>query len=135
EEGANPRPHRLQRALQLGAEDDAGDPLGHLALELLVDGVEQLGLAAEVVVEGAAGDAGGADDLLGADRVVAALGKQATSGGHEGRARRFGSFRLSATSVAGPPPAGIVRIIRGYIHAVCMLKREAHTRIRSEAQG
>ena len=55
----DPRPHRLQRALQLGAEDDAGDPLGHLALELVVDGIEQPGLAAEVVVQGAAGDPGG----------------------------------------------------------------------------
>jgi hypothetical protein len=36
-----------------------------------------------VVVEGAAGDAGAADDLLGADRGIAALGEQPPGGGDQ----------------------------------------------------
>ena len=42
EEGLDAGLHRLQRAVQLGAEDDPGDPLGRLRLEPLVDGLEQL---------------------------------------------------------------------------------------------
>ena len=52
------------------------EPGGDLALDLLVDGREQLPLAVEVVVERPAGHPGRADDLLGADRGVAALGEQ-----------------------------------------------------------
>jgi hypothetical protein len=53
-----------------------GDLVRDLRLELLVYSAQQVALAVEVVVERAAGDAGGADDLLGTDAGVAALGEQ-----------------------------------------------------------
>ena len=59
-----------------------------------------------MVVEGAAGDAGGADDLLGADAGVAALGEEAAGGGHQRAAGRLGALGLGSPF---------------YIHTVCML--------------
>ena len=50
-----------------------------LGLDPFVDGLEELALAVEVVVERTAGDAGRADDLLGADPGVAALGEERAS--------------------------------------------------------
>ena len=64
---ASTRPASPRAALPRRSQGPAGDPLGELGLDLLVDRLEELALAAEVVVEGAAGDARGADDLLGAD--------------------------------------------------------------------
>ena len=60
-----------------------------LDLDLHVDGLEELALAVEVVVEGPPGDARGADDLLGADRRVAALGEERSRGLDQGRPRRL----------------------------------------------
>ena len=67
EEHLRAGPHRLQRRGRVGRQGARGDPLGQLDLDPLVDRLEELALAVEVVVEGAAGDAGGAHDLLGAD--------------------------------------------------------------------
>src|SRR5262249_26254154 len=130
EEGLDPGPHRFQRALQLGAEDDPRDPLGRLRLEPFVDRLQQLCLtSAEVVVEGAPGKAGGADDLLGADPVVAVFGEQPRGGGDQGAAgsggpRRLAAPRLRALPARAPTPTPTLRSgnrITMYIHTVCML--------------
>jgi len=69
----------LQRALR--------DLLRRLGLDLLEDRLEQLLLAAELVVERAARDAGGAHDLLGPDARVATRGEQLARGVDELGAR------------------------------------------------
>ena len=58
-----------------------------LGLDLLEDRLEQLLLAAELVVERAARDAGGAHDLLGPDARVATRGEQLARGVDELGAR------------------------------------------------
>jgi len=68
--------HCRQRVAGAFLQRPGRDPLRQLDLDPLVDRGEQLALVVEVVVEGAAGDAGGAHDLLRADPGVAALGKQ-----------------------------------------------------------
>ena len=67
EEHLGSGPHRIKRRRRAGVQRPAGDSLGELGLDLLVDRLEELALAAEVVVERAPGDTGGTDDLLGAD--------------------------------------------------------------------
>ncbi len=66
-----------------------------------------------MVVEGSAGDAGGANDLLGGDVGVAALAEEAARGGDQGCAGRLGTFGLTASCWI-------------YIHAVCMLGDKAN---------
>ncbi len=70
------------------AERALGDALRRLGLDLLEDRLEELLLVAELVIEGAARHAGRADDLLGADRAVAALREQGASGAQQPVARR-----------------------------------------------
>ncbi len=102
---------------RLGAEDDPRHPFGRFRLELLVGGFEQARLAAEVVVERAAGDPGGADDLLGADRVVAARGEEPAGGGDQRGPRRLGPLRLRATLDARD--LGILDVLY-LLHPYCM---------------
>ncbi len=66
-----------------GGRDGRGDLGGHLTLQLLEHGAEQLLLVGEVVVERAAGDAGRGHDLGGGHVRVAALGEQPSGGGHQ----------------------------------------------------
>ena len=101
--------------LQLGAEDDPGDPLGDSA-STARRRRRAARLAAEVVVERAAGDPGGAHDLLGADPLVAALGEE------RGGQRRSGACESPRCA---RPECGAY-----YIHAVCMLYHTARNRIR-----
>src|SRR6202171_3897515 len=75
-----PRVRAGQRGAVVGLEEHADDLVGHLALHLLVDLLEQVGLAAEVVVEGALGDAGLSRHLLDRRGGVATLAKQLSSG-------------------------------------------------------
>ena len=94
EEGLDPGLHRLDRAVQVGVEDDVGDPFGRLRLEPFVDRLQELGLAAEVVVERTAGDAGLAHDLLGRDSVVAPLGEEPAGSGDQRVASRLRALGL-----------------------------------------
>ncbi len=73
-------------------------PLGvaRLVADLLDDRGEQRLLAAgEVVVQRAARHAGDADDLLGADRRVAALGEQAARREHQRATRHRGALGVA----------------------------------------
>ena len=81
-------PEHLQRSEQrlpgiLLGQGLGGESLRELAFDLLEDGAEQVRLAVEVVVEGSSGDAGGSDELLGADPGIAPLGEQAAGGGDQ----------------------------------------------------
>jgi hypothetical protein len=134
EEGLDASPHRLQRALQVGAEDDPRDPLRRFRLELLVGGVEQPRLAAEVVVESATGDAGRAHDLLGGDVLVAALSEETPCGSDQCGPRRLGPLGLAAAPRAGTrrlvwlSGSGRLTWIRIYMHTVCILTPKGDTR-------
>ena len=94
EEGARSQPQRLHGVG--GGRSDGAEVLRELRLQLLEDGDEEVLLAAEVVVERAAGHAGGADDLLGAHCAVAALGEELARCGDEGRTGRGGLLGLPA---------------------------------------
>ena len=104
QEHLRPGPHRVKRRRGAGFQSPGGDALGELYLDLHVDRLEQLALALEVVVEGAAGDARGTDDLLGADPRVAAHGEQRPRGGDQGAPGRLRALGLGA---AGYRLAGI----------------------------
>ena len=81
-----------------------------LALDLLEDRVEQLAACrANWWYSAPARHAGGADDLLGADVGVAALGEQLPGGGDQRAAGRGRALGLGAGGLA-------------YIQAVCMLR-------------
>jgi hypothetical protein len=110
QESLHPRLHRLQRAVQIGAEDDPGNPLRRFGLNPFVDRLEQARLVSELVVEGAAGNSGGAHDLLGADVLVAPLGEERAGGGDQGLTSGLRALGLSS--------AGFWI----YIHAVCILE-------------
>ena len=91
QERARTRGHGLPRVA--GAADGLpGDALGELTLHLLDDGPEELVLAAEVVIERAAGDARVAHDLLGGHRAVAALREQLATRGDQCRAGLYGAL-------------------------------------------
>jgi hypothetical protein len=77
EEGAHAVPDVVEGRGGLGGELLVDEPLGHVARGLGHDRAEQVGLVAEVVVEGAAGDPGLGHDLLGAGAVEAVGGEQA----------------------------------------------------------
>jgi hypothetical protein len=88
--------HRLDDA---GAGRRGGGKLLHeLRLHLLVDGSQQLALAAEVVVQRAASDPRPPDDLLGAHAGIAAGGEQLARGADQRRAGRLRALGL------GPRP-------------------------------
>ncbi len=82
----------------IGAGDEQGERIvsrgrgtastagGQVELDRLQHGGEQVGLVGELVVQGAAGDAGGLGDALGADVGVAVLGEQ-PAGGRDNAAR------------------------------------------------
>ena len=72
--------------------------LDELALDLLEDGGEEPALAVEVVIERSPRDAGGGDDLLRADRVVAAGREELAAGGDQRRPRRLAALRLGPSS-------------------------------------
>jgi hypothetical protein len=76
-----------QRVLRARGTGGAGQALGELGLELLEDRREELGLPVELVVERAARDPRGADDLLGADGAEAALREERAGRADEGGAR------------------------------------------------
>src|SRR5262249_34523698 len=97
-----------------------GDRLEQLALDLLVDGLEQLGLAGEVVIERSARDARAAHDLLGAHAGVAALREHRARRGHQRCACRL---RLLGLRGAGASTPALVaqRRLPFDMHAVCML--------------
>jgi hypothetical protein len=106
---------RVQRLERAGAGGHGSHQPGReLGLDLLVGGAQEAALVLEVVVEGAAGDAGSADDLLGADRGIATLGEQVPSGGDQ----RFpGGLRARSLRASLAPrrlgslrcPSGLIR--------------------------
>jgi len=105
-------PHRIERRGGPRVERAGGDPLRELDLDPLVDGLEKVALAAEMVVERAAGDAGRADDLLGADGGVAALGEERSRRFDQRIARRLralglGSFDIHTVCMYLTPPTGL----------------------------
>ena len=63
---------------------DVDQALREVDLDRLEHRREQVGLVGELVVEGAAGDAGGLGDPFGPDVGVAVLGEQPAGGGDEG---------------------------------------------------
>jgi hypothetical protein len=83
QEQPDPNPERLDRILGAGFRGLRHDVVRDLALHLAEDRAEEVALVAEVVVEGAAGDARTLDELLGADGRVAALREQFPSRGEE----------------------------------------------------
>ena len=85
-----------------GVQRPGRDPLGQLRLDLLVDGLEELALAVEVVVEGAARDPGRAHDLLGADLRRSRARRRA---GGRRRPGRRGSPRSARPGCVGREPA------------------------------
>ena len=66
-----------------------------LDLDRLEDGAEEVLLVLEVVVEGAAGHAGFADEVLGGRVGVAALGEEAAGDGDKLGASLFGLLRFT----------------------------------------
>ena len=87
---------RRQRGRHPAAGDLTGDHVQKILLDGLEDRREEALLAIEVVVQRAARDARGADDLLGADRGVAALREQRARGADERGARRLAPLGLGA---------------------------------------
>ena len=79
----DPRVQGGHRVVVVRAGQQDGDPLDDLGLHLLEHGREQVLLAAELVVERAAGDAGRAGHLVGADGGVALRGEQRPGRRHE----------------------------------------------------
>ena len=103
------RSHRVGRRLGSGR---ARDPLCDLRLDLFRHGGEQVGLVAELVVQGAASHPGSPDDLLRAHLRKTARAEQRTRCGHQPPPGRLG-----AQIVLGPghPPAASLAI-----RTVCM---------------
>ena len=75
-----------QRIVLRQRRHDVDQALREVDLDRLEHRGEQVGLVGELVVQGAAGDAGGLGDLLGPDVGVAVLGEQLAGGGDEGGA-------------------------------------------------
>ena len=121
--GTSRRPARIASSGPRRSEPSAPVAIRsvELDLDLLVDRLEELALAVEVVVEGAAGDAGGADDLLGADAGVAALGEERPGGGDQGRR----ASPRSARPGCGDAPLGRLGFSAclTFILSVCSLRR------------
>ena len=84
-------PHRVGLAA-------GGGGLEHLRRELVLDllegGLEQVGLAREVVVERTTADGGLAEDLLGGGGGEALLGEEPAGRGDEPASGGLGAFRL-----------------------------------------
>ena len=80
---------------------DVDQALREIDLDRLEHRREEVGLVGELVVQGAAGDAGGLGDLLGADVGVAVLGEQPAGGGDE---RGAGGGRAVGLGAAGHRP-------------------------------
>jgi hypothetical protein len=119
EEGAHAGDDQLPRILDPG---DARADVGHQSpLELLVDGAEEVALVGEVVVEGAPGDTGTGDDLLGADAGKAALGEELTADPQKRVAGGVSARRASPLGLRGRPLAlRAAPLPPG--HTVCMLR-------------
>ena len=94
---------RVQERLRAPAQhvervDSATQSLGHVPdkalLDVFVDGLEQVALVPEVVVERAAGHPRGPYQLFGGRAGEPALGEQGAAGGDEGRPRPLGLLRF-----------------------------------------
>jgi len=128
EEGLGAGAQRLKRIARSG-ERRRGDLFDELLLDAFVDGLEELLLAREVVIERSSRDARGANDLLGPDRRVAALGKQRARRRDERGARgltllglqRSRRCRCRGARFARLLPPGRGLVPRFDMHAVCMI--------------
>jgi hypothetical protein len=84
----------VQRSVGGAVGDRRADPCDHLLLELREDGGEQLLLAGELVVQRAARDAGGHDELLRRDGVVPPHREELPRSREQLPARRLGPRRV-----------------------------------------
>ena len=95
-----------ERIGRAGGHRGARGALGHLGLDLLEDGGEELALVGELVVEGPARHAGRAHDLLGADR------RRSPRSANRGRAAAMSAARVASERSACLRPLDI--------HTVCI---------------
>ena len=79
-----------------GGVDDGHEPPHHVLLDRLQDGGEERGLVVELVVQRAAGDAGGTGDPLRADVGEAVLGEERAGGVDEQTTGGGGAVHLAA---------------------------------------